>query len=394
MSYFDNANTNVTRKSFGSKVDKTFQREGVIPVKDRKKEGRDLVAESAKYKELNKKVDDRRMQEAKNARAFDEILFEGRKALQDELIKDFLCEICIESLLVDKPIVENNLKSITTLIEEKVDMIGGFAGVKRIAKDSNNKLLENVVSICEATCKKVGERNLREAKGNASLLDMHLNKIEMEEFGNRKKEIGSETIINHIKDKVYNVVNANGNIPAGTNYAWNGTSWDALGGDMSAYLRKEGDTSLSLGILGTQQGSIAIFSDNEWAGSPTTLDYSGLSVCVPDEGWAHYTGSGIIISKGSGELSISEYDGFSGDTVDTTIPSTPEEGHIATTGAIKTYVDNSTSNKVEKNSDAELNAFIMPTYNSSGVQNGKAKIKLYKDDTTGAITIEAEEIVE
>lgn len=206
MSYFDNANTNVTRKSFGSKVDKTFQREGVIPVKDRKKEGKDLVAESAKFKELNKKVDDRRMQEAKNAKAFDEILFEGRKALQDELLKDFLCEICIESLLVDKPIVENNLKSITALIEEKVDMIGGFAGVKRIARDTNNKLLENVVGICEATCKKVGERNLKEAKGNASLLDMHLNKIEMEEFGNRKKEIGSEMIINHIKDKVYNVV--------------------------------------------------------------------------------------------------------------------------------------------------------------------------------------------
>lgn len=196
------------------------------------------------------------------------------------------------------------------------------------------------------------------------------------------------------KGKVYNVVNANGNIPAGTNYAWNGTSWDALGGDMSAYLRKEGDTSLELGILGTQQGSISIFSDNEWASSPTTLDYSGLSVCVPDEGWAYYTGSGIIISKVSGALRISEYYGFSGDTVDTAIPSTPEAGHIATTGAIKTYVDNSTSNKVEKNSEAELNAIIMPTYNSSGVQNGKAKIILYKDDTTGAITIEAEEIVE
>lgn len=36
---------------------------------------------------------------------------------------------------------------------------------------------------------------------------------------------------------VYNVVNANGNIPAGTNYAWNGESWDALGGtvDLSNY---------------------------------------------------------------------------------------------------------------------------------------------------------------
>lgn len=36
---------------------------------------------------------------------------------------------------------------------------------------------------------------------------------------------------------VYNVINANGNIPAGTNYVWNGVSWDALGGivDLGAY---------------------------------------------------------------------------------------------------------------------------------------------------------------
>lgn len=36
---------------------------------------------------------------------------------------------------------------------------------------------------------------------------------------------------------VYNVENAYGHIPAGTNYAWNGTAWDALGGivDLSPY---------------------------------------------------------------------------------------------------------------------------------------------------------------
>ena len=36
---------------------------------------------------------------------------------------------------------------------------------------------------------------------------------------------------------VYNVVEANEGIPAGTNYAWNGTLWDALGGsiDLSGY---------------------------------------------------------------------------------------------------------------------------------------------------------------
>lgn len=42
------------------------------------------------------------------------------------------------------------------------------------------------------------------------------------------------------KGDTYNVVEAHGNTPAGTNYAWNGTSWDALGGeiDLSGYLLK------------------------------------------------------------------------------------------------------------------------------------------------------------
>lgn len=46
-----------------------------------------------------------------------------------------------------------------------------------------------------------------------------------------------EAITDKAVGDVYNVEAANGNIPAGTNYAWNGTEWDALGGsvDLSAY---------------------------------------------------------------------------------------------------------------------------------------------------------------
>ncbi len=45
---------------------------------------------------------------------------------------------------------------------------------------------------------------------------------------------------NAVSGDTYNVVAANGNIPAGTNYAWNGTEWDALGGsvDLSGYYTK------------------------------------------------------------------------------------------------------------------------------------------------------------
>lgn len=52
----------------------------------------------------------------------------------------------------------------------------------------------------------------------------------------------------HEVGDVYNVEQANGNIPAGTNYAWNGTAWDALGGsvDLSGYaLKTDVETSIS-----------------------------------------------------------------------------------------------------------------------------------------------------
>lgn len=44
---------------------------------------------------------------------------------------------------------------------------------------------------------------------------------------------------------VYNVVNANGTYPPGTNYAWTGTEWDALGGsvDLSNYVENSSFTS-------------------------------------------------------------------------------------------------------------------------------------------------------
>lgn len=43
-----------------------------------------------------------------------------------------------------------------------------------------------------------------------------------------------------VKGDVYNVTAANGNIPAGTNYAFDGENWDALGGsvDLSGYYTK------------------------------------------------------------------------------------------------------------------------------------------------------------
>lgn len=206
MSYFDNANTNVTRKSFGSKVDKTFQREGVIPVKNRKKEEIDYVAESARFNELNKKVESRRLNELKESRAYNIALNEGYDKLKDSLIKDFMSQICVESLLIDEEVVNNNLRNIVSLVEEQVDDLGGFNGIKQIAESTNNPLLQNMINVCEEVCKNVGKRNIKEANGEAKKLSFELNKDEMNDFDYRKQAMGVDTIVDNIKDKVFQVV--------------------------------------------------------------------------------------------------------------------------------------------------------------------------------------------
>jgi hypothetical protein len=206
MSYFDNANTNVTRKSFGSKVDKEFKREGVIPVRDRKKDDDTLLEAATKYSELNKQVDNRRLNDLKNQKAYDKAIKEGYESLKEELIRDIISDICVESLLVDEDVVNENLKNIVEMVEMKVDDIGGFEGIKHIAESTNNPILLSMVRLCEDTCKKVGQRNVRESKGCAKDVNYGLEKIELEEYDYKKKSIGVDAIVGNIKDKVFNVV--------------------------------------------------------------------------------------------------------------------------------------------------------------------------------------------
>jgi hypothetical protein len=68
------------------------------------------------------------------------------------------------------------------------------------------------------------------------------------EFGTIYRYKGSDTYANivaitgMVAGDTWNSTTANGNYPAGTNYAWNGTAWDALGGsiDLSGYLTANG----------------------------------------------------------------------------------------------------------------------------------------------------------
>lgn len=66
---------------------------------------------------------------------------------------------------------------------------------------------------------------------------------------------------------VYNVANANGHIPAGTNYAWNGTVWDALGGivDLTPYAKTSDVNTTVNGInqrIQSVESSVSTLSGN------------------------------------------------------------------------------------------------------------------------------------
>lgn len=97
------------------------------------------------------------------------------------------------------------------------------------------------------------------------------------------------------KGKVYNVVNANGDIPAGTNYAWNGTSWDALGGDLSAYQLKT-DNSLTttskqiVGAINELNLKIDITTGPAPITSVYTVDSTVLEAFITDTQYANIQG--------------------------------------------------------------------------------------------------------
>lgn len=61
------------------------------------------------------------------------------------------------------------------------------------------------------------------------------------------------------KGDTWNVVAANGNTPAGTNYAWDGSAWDPLGGtvDLSSYQTKSVGT-VSRALITNSSGNIAV----------------------------------------------------------------------------------------------------------------------------------------
>lgn len=202
MSYFDKVNRNVTRKSHGTSFGREITRKDLIPVKDRS--NRKALTESSNFnlkEDLEKKVNDNRLGQYRDEQVRRQFLNEGYKSLKEDLIKDVMREICVESLVVDEEPVMENLKNIFELVDEQVESIGGFEGVKETGLRLNNPILIEMVNICESMAKEVADRVLRE-----DLDCFKMNDCEVEEFDYNKKQMGVDTIVDIVKDKVFKVV--------------------------------------------------------------------------------------------------------------------------------------------------------------------------------------------
>lgn len=160
---------------------------------------------------------------------------------------------------------------------------------------------------------------------------------------------------------VYNVKNAVGNIgdenytPAGTNYAWNGTEWDALGGtvDLSTYATKTYVNDALTGVTGTGPDSIVTRLDTAEK-DITNLKESASTLNTNVQAIKGWKINGKFIS-GSPILNGTDInvDATSAQTLKDAIAAAKTAGDNAMTyatgvsGSVKTLTDTVNSNKTK-----------------------------------------------
>lgn len=203
--FFDKSNNEVVRHSFGSTFGKTFE---IKPLEKSKKVSEDeiMMESAAKFAELNKKVETGKRESELNEKLYGQSLKEGFCEFRDSLVKDIMRHICIESLLVDEENVLENLSNIHFLVDNKVDEIGGYEGLKAMAENTQNPLLIDMYKLCESTSNKVSERVLKESKGDRKKLSFVMDSEEEMLFDTNKKDLGVDEISEFVKDKVLTVV--------------------------------------------------------------------------------------------------------------------------------------------------------------------------------------------
>lgn len=208
--YFDNVNTNVTVRKYGSTFNKKIVPDkDLIPIKERPnrtaEEQQALTESMARFSDNLNKVNTRHLTEIKEQRLAEKVMTEGYATLKDDLLKDVMRQVCVESLLVDEDVVLENINILHEMVDSEVDAMGGYNGLKSAFTRTNNPLLESMIETIDEMAKAVGDRVLQEGKCQKEM-SFKMNPEEVQDFDYKKKDLGVEEISDFVKDRVLKVV--------------------------------------------------------------------------------------------------------------------------------------------------------------------------------------------
>lgn len=206
---FDNVNTEVTIRKFGSSYGKNITDKNLIPVTKREKpdDGSQALQESIdRYKNAIDIASQQSIDRIRDQRFFMSTINEQSQKLKDDLFCNILHHICMEAMVIDEEPLYENMENICNIIDENYRNIGGFKAIKENAMNTRNMLLSKMISLCEETAKKVTDRNLKAKKDENGELSFDLTEEEKDEFNFKKGEIGIESVIDNVKSKVIDVV--------------------------------------------------------------------------------------------------------------------------------------------------------------------------------------------
>lgn len=151
----------------------------------------------------------------------------------------------------------------------------------------------------------------------------------------------------------YNVVAAYGNTPAGTNYAWNGENWDALGGsvDLSSYYTKN-ETDLAIGeAISEVSGKVSTLETS------VTQNTSALNILNGTEETVGSLANTLKTAKDYTDTQLTEY-------------VTKVEGSSLISGEKLALIDTNAADITALKSRVEANEAALATLNGSANTSG------------------------
>lgn len=160
----------------------------------------------------------------------------------------------------------------------------------------------------------------------------------------------------------YNVVAAHGSTPAGTNYAWNGESWDALGGsvDLSTYYTKDEANEAISGAVSKVSGDVSTLKES------VDQNTSSLNVLKGTEETAGSLANTLKIAK---DYTNTQLTGYVAKVEGSSLISAEKlaliDTNATTVAALQVRVEANEAALAKLNGDASTSGSVINTVNSA-----------------------------